>query len=633
MKNLFFLLCLFLTFSCARTSDYDTRLEALKALGNVAPHQALTAYDSLCASADAPSNGHSRMKRELLGVRLRDKNDIIPQNDSIIRILLEYYEKNGSNREKQEVYYYAGSIYRDLRDTPRAIGFFLKSAERADLGDVDSLLLRNSFSQLYYQYFNVQDYTQALWAAQEECRVAEDIGVLDDISLVHVANTYLRLDMDSQARNVMEGIMKHQHDEDAAKRNKDVIFDLLYSYSSLHDTRSATACRDMLVEMKADTAVNYIQRLTLAMFYRAIGDTSSAIRYYRNLLGEEDPEARYNAAKRLCQLYEEGGDKDSANTYARLFLEASIQLDLGQRQRLAATVNNQFQYYRNRIEEEHLVNERQRYKLRMYLAIGVLLMTLTSGLLIHYYNKFRRITRLRILTDSLSDAKKAAEDKRRELNEKEELIRTLNEIIKANKTELGNAKEEMKKAFNEARKMRASLNQINMENKARKEHVHEAEKVLSEMNTLLVKKNDELTLVSLQLEKAEEELKKKNAILTEKTEQNSYLYRIQHQANLKRDAAKMLAAMKSALDSKDEEVELDWDEFISVMDTSYPEFMEQVLNRLGQLKSLQLRTCYLLKAGFTHTQIQNHLVKKVSRATAWRWIKIYTTALSDIINN
>ena len=41
--------------------------------------------------------------------------------------LLNYFEEKGSLPEKQEVTYYAGSVYRDLQDAPRSMEYFLKS--------------------------------------------------------------------------------------------------------------------------------------------------------------------------------------------------------------------------------------------------------------------------------------------------------------------------------------------------------------------------------------------------------------------------------------------------------------------------------------------------------------------------
>ncbi|MBR4921953.1 MAG: hypothetical protein IKZ62_11670, partial [Prevotella sp.] len=50
-------------------------------------------------------------------------------SDLMIKKLMSYFEDKGSLNEKQEVFYYAGSVYRDLQDTPRALEYFLKSLD------------------------------------------------------------------------------------------------------------------------------------------------------------------------------------------------------------------------------------------------------------------------------------------------------------------------------------------------------------------------------------------------------------------------------------------------------------------------------------------------------------------------
>ena len=246
MKSLVYFLLLLLVVACNRKPDMTAEIERIKELGNSHPDSALSVYESIRGAVMKSSPARTRMKCELLGVRLRDKNDIIPSSDSIIRVLLDYYEDKGSNQELQEVYYYAGSVYRDLQDIPRSLDYFLKSSERTEYGKVDSLLLRNCYSQLCLSYFNVQNYKESLRAALEECRIAESIGVLDDLSLIHLSNNYLRLGEDSLAINVMTRILEHQESIEPEKREWGILCDLLCSYSSLLKIDQASECYRLL---------------------------------------------------------------------------------------------------------------------------------------------------------------------------------------------------------------------------------------------------------------------------------------------------------------------------------------------------------------------------------------------------
>ena len=132
--------------SCSENHKLE-ELEHIKTVGNVDPHQALIMLDSLEIGIRDESS-YVRNKYDLLRIRLNDKADNIPSSDIVIKKLIDYFEKKGSICEKQEVFYYAGSVYRDLHDTPRALEYFLKSVEWAKRSiDCDPIMLRNAFSK------------------------------------------------------------------------------------------------------------------------------------------------------------------------------------------------------------------------------------------------------------------------------------------------------------------------------------------------------------------------------------------------------------------------------------------------------------------------------------------------------
>lgn len=149
-----------LMLSCS--DGIEKKMEQIKAVGNTDPAMALMMLDSIDIQIREEPE-HTRMKYDLLRIRLNDKAYNIPASDIPIRKCLEYFEAHGSDREKQEAYYYAGSVYRDLKDSPRAIEYFLKACELAqNMEDCDSVLLCNTYSNLNWLYSNVQDYTRAI---------------------------------------------------------------------------------------------------------------------------------------------------------------------------------------------------------------------------------------------------------------------------------------------------------------------------------------------------------------------------------------------------------------------------------------------------------------------------------------
>ena len=130
------------------------RLDHIKSVGDSDPVTALAMLDSLEVDIRQKSE-YVKNKYDLLRVRLNDKADNLPSSDIMIKQLVAYFSKEGTTREKQEVNYYAGSVYRDLQDTPRALEYFFKSLDYAmDNDECDSIMLRNTYSNLNYLYFS-----------------------------------------------------------------------------------------------------------------------------------------------------------------------------------------------------------------------------------------------------------------------------------------------------------------------------------------------------------------------------------------------------------------------------------------------------------------------------------------------
>ena len=152
VRCIWLLLAVFTT-ACSKQTVLDD-LEHIKNIGNENPQTALVMLDSLEFEV-RESNDYVRSKYDLLRVRLNDKADNSPNSDILIRRLIGYFESEGSQSEKQEVYYYAGSVYRDLHDTPQALENFFKSLDFAHNNKVcDSIMMRNTYSNLtYLQYY------------------------------------------------------------------------------------------------------------------------------------------------------------------------------------------------------------------------------------------------------------------------------------------------------------------------------------------------------------------------------------------------------------------------------------------------------------------------------------------------
>lgn len=224
------------------------KMEHIKMVGNDHPKQALAMLDSLEQEARRGSV-YAQKKYDLLHIRLSDKANILPKSDAKIKELVEYFGKKGSDQEKQEVYYYAGSVYRDLQDCPRALEYFYKSTDFA-IGhpDCDSIMLRNTYSNLNFLQYRVQNYKEALAMSKEELRISKELGTEDVVDHMHVGAAYKAT---GNAKEAVKEYDKAFHIADTTKDQsayQESYIRLLMDYSGLGEIKKAQRCRPLIKE-------------------------------------------------------------------------------------------------------------------------------------------------------------------------------------------------------------------------------------------------------------------------------------------------------------------------------------------------------------------------------------------------
>lgn len=103
-------------FSCGESRMQKT-MERIRTVSDSDTKAAARMMDSISVEVKSGTE-YTRMRYDLLKIRIDDKNDVKPMSDNMIAYLVKYFEENGNNTDRQEAYFYAGSVYRDLNDTP-----------------------------------------------------------------------------------------------------------------------------------------------------------------------------------------------------------------------------------------------------------------------------------------------------------------------------------------------------------------------------------------------------------------------------------------------------------------------------------------------------------------------------------
>lgn len=123
------LLLLLLCISCHHgKQSYPPLMERAARLMETYPDSALVCLDSLSISIDELPE-ETRMYYLLLTIKAKDKLYVPAISDTLINRIVSFYEDYGDDERLMEVYYCQGSVYRDMKDAPRAVDAFQRAAK------------------------------------------------------------------------------------------------------------------------------------------------------------------------------------------------------------------------------------------------------------------------------------------------------------------------------------------------------------------------------------------------------------------------------------------------------------------------------------------------------------------------
>lgn len=565
--------------SCSNYNDSSLdRMKRIKEIGNENPKRALVMLDSLEVDIRNESD-YAKNKYDLLRIRLNDKAENMPSSDIMIKRLIEYFEEKGSISEKQEVYYYAGSIYRDLQDTPRALEYFFKSLDIAiDHKECDHIMLRNTYSNLHYLFYMVQDYPNAVEMGineLESCRQTRTDVVLP---FMHIGASYLALDSLQRAESAFDTAYVHIIKSGNIPKYQESLLFLLYDYSDLGSTKKAKKCSE-LISTNSIEVYSALSCMAFARYYESIGKNDSAAIYCKQILDDgTDVNNMYEAAKHLFHIYNNAKDVYNACRYADIYMHLSSSLDFGKRQKLAATVNNQYQYHLDQKKEQKLKDEKEKYKNTLLIVSLISLLLASIGYILHIR---RRNKHLKVIAGLSSELQRISD------NDKQ-----LREDIKKKEKELTKSRKSLENTSNELNNVKQELQRVNNE--------------LTEYN---------------------EALKEKEEQLAERMEQNKSFIKLLHQSELEGKAEDVIHAIRQSSTGKKNMESADWKQLFKAVDELHPTFKDRLLKELGNFTEDQKRVCYLMRIGLSKLQIKN--MTNLARVTIWRWTKKYDWVITS----
>ena len=548
-------------------------------IGDENPDKALVMLDSLEIEIREMSE-YAKCKYDLLRIRLNDKAYNMPTSDLMIRKLMSYFEDEGSLNEKQEVFYYAGSVYRDLQDTPRSLEFFLKSIEYAqNRSDCDSIMMRNAYSNLNDLYYRVQNYDAAAKAAHDELEISKRMNKGIILPYLHLGTAQLARGDKRQARKAFDAAFGEIKRSNNPSEHQYELLYLLCDYSLLKQASNARDCFSML-ETDPLSEFSDFPCMAFAKYYELCGKTDSAIVYCNLLLDKgSDMYNRYDASKLLFRIYNRLGDTGNAYRYATVYMGLSDSLDFGKRQELAATVNNEFQYHLDQKKEQKLKDEKERYKNTLLIVALAAIMLASAAYILYIRRRNKHLQEVLSLSAELQQMSDDEKQLRKDIEQREK----------------------------DLEKSRRSL-----------------EKTSAELSSV----KSELQRVNEELSEHEDALKEKERQLSEKMEQNRTFIKLLHQSELEGKAEDVIYAIRQSSAGRKDMSEADWKQLYQAVDQLYPTFHGRVSAELGRgLTKQKMQVCYLMRIGLSNPQIQG--MTNLSRVTVWRWVKKFDWVLTN----
>ena len=517
-------------------------LNDIKAMGDTLPQIAMQRLDSI-TPLFVNETEYMRNKLALLEIRLQDKAYITHTTDKQIKGICRFFEKNGTDIEKQEAYYYMGSVYRDLNDYPNAVTYFLKSAEFAEKTlDADVILQRNTYSQLSYIYKSQFDYTKALNTILKGFSFSQNNGISNIREYANVASSYFVTKDTINAIKYYNLIMGNIDNIIVDSSNSDIIAAAMGNYSLSGYKNEATYCYQLLSKLSnKELPFNYL--VNLAIYYECFVSADSAADARIKLYDKTSLiESKYDAAQWLTRYYFLKKNYEKAAEYAVKFIDANKAVIDKINLEHTTNAKNFYQYRRDKEEEAQVMQKAAQAKFYMVLAISIAIIVTLCGTLFHFWRKKKLLDVILSKEETIKQAKTLAAEKDIEL-----------------------AKEKS-----------------------------EIEQKKKELNTL----NTANSMLTKQLKDAEEDFKLLIA-------QNRELTKLMLMNDIEENAGDIIEKVKKTSKGKYHLNDEEWKELLGAIDKLYPEFTHEVQAKFKRISEPMLRVCYLLKIGMSAPEIVN----------------------------
>lgn len=375
-----------MTCGCTRHS-YPQSLKNADSLCNTNADSAISLLQSIKKDI-AHSPEYTRMYYRLLCIQAKDKADKIKPKEEKenITAIVDYYEKHGDKDLLPTAYYYAGRIYRELKEAPQALDYMQK-AKDALIDSDNTELLSRVYSQMgYLQYFQeMYDESLKMFTASYKCskEINDTLGMI--LGLRDISTAYEAKDEHDKA---FKQLWKAYRIANLYK-NKFVIANINGYISNLYEMRN-----------QADSAYKYIQKQlnsvgiidsssTIALIcdiHKRKENKDSVLYYCKILENIGDVYAKENAYKNLTEIYLERKNHSEANRCFKMYNIYKDSVKVIKRTDIIARMN-----YKEKEKENIMLQEKNNRNIIIIISASAIALILLITLIL--YIRYSRIKR------------------------------------------------------------------------------------------------------------------------------------------------------------------------------------------------------------------------------------------------
>ena len=443
--------CIAVVAGCADNSRLRDDIDRAGRLADTRPDSAIALLDSLSSAIDQADKA-TRMRYDLMLIKSRDKAYIEHRNDSMIAPVVEYFADHTDPDLTPLALYYAGRVYSDLGDAPRALDYYQQALD-AIPDSPDNLMLRylihGQMCDIYtYQHLYDKSLSCNRQALEMAMRMNDSIKI--GRIMEHIAINFRNLEVHDSAEIWFNKAINWVK----PIGNKNLTDNIKAQLASLYiDGGNLELADSILKPILSDfpslpLPQQYAMHSIAINLYTDKKEFSKAMPHIYWARNNGNIYTKHLAYGTLANMKIEENDIDSAIIYLNLFKLYSDSINDFYNVNEVAKITAAYNYALYERDNKLLLQENANNRLLIIILSALILVLSMAIIMVHRYNRIKKMlvnTRFNLLEAFGIELKQSAQNIESEDTSDEQAMNRLRQydIVNRFMYELGNPKNSM----------------------------------------------------------------------------------------------------------------------------------------------------------------------------------------------